>query len=191
MCYKTGEMKINLKNKNVIINYIFNGRYLDESKNIGHEIINFTQSNDKNYYGYLAPAGIIPKYRRKKNDTFTIIFVAKDNENKLCVIGMYIDATYNVVDKQSDLHHNITYGNKPVSISNIFEENQYEGKKDTYHVFASLKCKPENVLFSNKPVYLKNHDYLGRIDNQSQRRYLNEQQKTKLEEKLNEFEWEI
>lgn len=48
-----------MMNDEILINQLFAGTYLDEGKNIGHEVINLFKADDGNNYLYITPSGKI------------------------------------------------------------------------------------------------------------------------------------
>lgn len=125
-------------NKEIVLNLMYNGKYLKDDNNIGYEIINLYKSDSGDNYIYLLPYGY---YHKKHTDIETILLVRKlDNLPVLEILGkatglekVYIPGSEENIAKQQQLASTISYGE--VSIKDIFRESNYQ------ETFISFKAR--------------------------------------------------
>ena len=136
-------------NKEIVLNLMYNGRYLKDDNNIGYEIINLYKSDSDENYIYLLPYGF---YNKKHTDIETILLVRKlDNLPVLEILGkatglekVYIPGSKENIAKQKQLASTISYGG--VSIKDIFRESNYQ------ETFISFKAR--SVVRPAKKLYI-------------------------------------
>ena len=71
--------------KEILINQLFAGKYLDEGENIGHEVINLFKDDDGNHNIFITPTGLV-----NGHDLEYILFVRNFSARKTVeVVGVY------------------------------------------------------------------------------------------------------
>ena len=108
--------------KEILINQLFAGSYLDEAENIGHEIINLFRDDDGNSNLFITPSG-----RIKGHDIEYILFVRNVSARRTVeVVGL----AKNIQRVEHEDAKSIRYAN--VSLNQIFGNNVYHGGDDVF-----------------------------------------------------------
>jgi hypothetical protein len=173
-------------NRNVIlINNLFNGRYIFD-ENLGHEVINIYKSDNDKFYIYVNPYGNIDKkwdnqiryilLGRTVSNTKMFKIIAKCEVEK----QILIDTKYGVLKKHEEQlkyieDNKISYGGVPVN--KIFANNK---DSNGFPYFITFEVK--NVMRAIQDIKLSplgsnNKDSIimagiKRINNQSQKLYI-------------------
>ena len=139
----------------IILNRMYAGSYLDESENIGHEVINLFKDDNGSNYIYINPSGVIDK---KYNDSVKAVLLVKHVEMGVLEVIAKAKGTewekgiqqVHYKSEEEDENQNkyiedneITYGD--VLLSNIYKN----GKNEILITF-----KADEVLEVKKPVFL-------------------------------------
>jgi len=168
--------------KNVILlNNLFNGQYIKD--NVGGEIINIYQSDNKEFYVYVNPYGTI---NRKWDDRIKyILFIRSVGNGNVKIIGKaiiehqvcknVIKRTGESIDKEQMDYintHNITYGNVK-----LFELGSWSSHFVTFKASGIYQAKNDIYLGIDKSnnIEIENLYILSdvsRINNQSQKLYV-------------------
>lgn len=167
--------------KDILISVLFSGTYLDEGKNIGHEIINFFPDDNGNRYLYIPSKGTIAKSHDLKSTA--IILAHKDGEQKVEIDAL----ARSLASVDENEVSTITFNGKPLSA--LFGDNTHRGENDK-EAGLNLACRVDEFLLpaSGKRIFiatgkedvLKDDErievYVGdaKILNQSQRTYFSE-----------------
>lgn len=108
--------------KEILINQLFAGGYLDEGENIGHEVINLFRDDDGNHNLYVTPSGVV-----KGHDVEYIIFVRNVSARKTVeIIGVAKELSDISVEESRDVRY------AGVSLDKIFRNNIYHGEADPF-----------------------------------------------------------
>ena len=141
--------------REIIINKMYSGEYLDEGDNIGHEIINLYKADDGKNYVYLNPIGTIDISRGK--NIITVLMVRKFASKIYKVLakaeGVTILDFANRKLPREDRYKGqvalgLTYGG--ISLIDLFNKNMYRGKedKDAFATFVADKVfKPKDQIY--------------------------------------------
>lgn len=130
--------------KELLINQLFAGRYLEEGENIGHEVINLFKDDDGNNNLFVTPSGII---KDKEHDIECIVFVRHVSKHTTVeVIGLAKDI-YRITDEEMNC---IRYAG--VSLSQIFNSNTYHGGKDVFSNHVTFRAK--SVWLPSKRIFI-------------------------------------
>ena len=157
----------------IILNRMYAGSYLDESENIGHEVINLFKDDNGSNYIYINPSGAIDK---KYNDSVKAVLLVKHVEMGVLEVIAKAKGTewekgiqqVHYKSEEEDENQNkyiedneITYGD--VLLSNIYKN----GKNEILITF-----KADEVLEVKKPVFLITDE--SKLDNYENPYFLNE-----------------
>jgi hypothetical protein len=179
----------NLEGQNVIlINNMFNGKYLSSDVNIGHEIINLYQSDNGNFYVYINPYGNIQK--KWDNKIEHILFIRSVRNRNVKIIGkveiekqLLLDTTFSNERKHEEQieyikNNDIRYGG--ILLNEIFDSNEQENPYPYFITFKAAKiykAKQDIYLSLQKDEYsLSTNTFplenIKAINNQSQKLYI-------------------
>ncbi|MBQ7265395.1 MAG: PD-(D/E)XK nuclease family protein [Firmicutes bacterium] len=127
--------------KEILINQLFAGKYLDEGENIGHEIINFFKDDDGKNNLYITPLGTI-----KNHDLEYIIFVQAVFGRKTAEV---IGVAKNIFSVEDTNSKNTKYAG--VTLDKIFKYNSFRNEKDISEQSVTFRAKnfllPKNRIF--------------------------------------------
>lgn len=144
----------------ILLNLMYNGKYIQKSSNIGYEIINLVQADNGENYIYVLPYGTY----HKKHNIETILLVRKvDDIPVLEVLGKatglekIYDPLRNSLKNQKKLSVSVKYGGVP--IKDIFRDCT---EQDVYITF-----KAESVIRTSKRIYICYDDELGSLSKQN------------------------
>ena len=180
-------------NNVIILNIMYQGGYLLEGENIGHEIINLTRADDGKYYVWLNSMGTFNNslYNKAHKDMLMIRHVSKGLYK---IIGKATDcivadgASLTGIDNQQQRYEiqeklGITYNG--VKLEDIFKENKYNNSNDDQNTLVTFLANEvrepkrdlyitndENLVIENKVFYC---DFKGR---QTLRMYIPENNKS-------------
>ena len=127
--------------KELLINQLFAGGYLDEGENIGHEVINLFKDDNKNHNLFITPSGKVSGHNIEN-----ILFVRHvDSKITFEVIGL---ATGVSVISNDEINK-ITYAG--FTLEQIFSSNTYHGDKDIVSSHITFRVQkfsiPSNRIF--------------------------------------------
>lgn len=130
-----------MSSKEILINQLFAGRYLDEGENIGHEVINLFKDDKGDNYLYITPSG-----RVVNHNVDSILFVRNISAKKTTeVIALAEDLSPISDEEQKEIRYagatlpqifksNINHGDVEISYQNV-----------TYR--AARVVKPKDRIF--------------------------------------------
>lgn len=175
--------------REIIINKMYNGNYLLEGGNIGHEIINLYKADDGKNYIYLNSQGTIELSHG--DNILTVLMVRKTVTNTYKVLakaeGVWIlgfaDSRMPRPERyQGQLDLGLTYDG--VKLVDIFDQNVFRGsiedEKNAYTTFVADKViKPKDQLYitddeslsGESTIYIRTAKGFG---SQTLREYYNE-----------------
>ena len=161
--------------KEILINQLFAGNYLEEEENIGHEIINIFKDDKGNNNLFITPDGYIDINR---HDIECILFVRNEKAKRTVeVIGMAQNFKYFDDNNKNDEKeiNTITYAN--VSLNQIFSNNKYRGEKDKLTHNVTLRA--EKFILPSRRLFLTiDEDYC--IDESDDRKLIKLNSKKKV-----------
>ena len=129
------------KERCILVIKMYNGDYLNEGSNIGHEVINLFRADNGRHYIYCLPGGTIGV--SKDGKVTDILLVQNVGNNTLKVLARInnISSDQHIAKhckfskeeiKQNVINYaleqNVTYNQKP--ISSIFVANKYNSEQD-------------------------------------------------------------
>lgn len=133
--------------KEIVLDLMYNGRYLKQENNIGFEIINLFKTDNGEFYLYLQPYGTFGKEHKGKIDTMLLVRKV-DGMPLLEVLGKGIGLTeiYNpeTPSLSQDKYKDICYGG--IKLKDIFRECQFQD------IFVTFKA--QKVLRTTKKIYI-------------------------------------
>lgn len=133
--------------KEIVLDLMYNGRYLKQENNIGFEIINLFKSDGGDFFLYLQPYGTFAKEHKGKIDTMLLVRKV-DGMPLLEVLGKAIGLT-EIYDPEKPTYSQQNYkeecyGN--VKLKDIFRECQYQ------EIFITFKAR--KVVKAIKNIYI-------------------------------------
>ena len=166
--------RIQDKERCILVIKMYNGNYLAESNNIGHEIINLFRADNGKHYIYALPAGYLGKERDGK--VTDILLVQNIGNNMLKVLacinnissdqhiaqwkGRSIEELQKYVCNHA-ITQKIIYNGKP--IGEIFNSNMYNGQIDNHSIFYTFEVESDQYRKPIHPMYLIKKDVEGSI----------------------------
>ncbi len=144
--------------REILINQVFAGAYLQEGTNIGHEIINFFMDDDEQNYLYITPSGNV-----KNHDVDKVLFVQNIKGRETMEVVMKAEGLRTV---DADEIKKISYAG--VNIVDIFRKNMYHGKSDAILEDTVVTYRAEKVMFPRKDkriIVTVDTDYKNDDDN--------------------------
>lgn len=116
--------------KEILINQLFAGRYLEEGENIGHEIINLFKDDDGNNNLFITPSG-----RVNGHELECILFVRNVSARRTVeVVGLAKD----IQKVDAEEIGRIRYAG--ISLNQIFSNNIYHGGDDAFADLVTFKA---------------------------------------------------
>lgn len=164
--------------KEILLNQLFAGAYLQEGTNIGHEVINlFKDDNDENYL-FITPSGKVHNH-----DVDKVLFVQNIKSRKTMEVIMKAEGITKTLEEES---HKIFYGGE--NIVDIFRKNRFHEETESTGIGSMTTYRANEVRFPKKKIiitvdqnYVDNNAkviYLGdkdRIVGQGMRTYLSQE----------------
>ena len=117
--------------KEILINQLFSGSYLEEGYNIGHEVINLFKDDDGNNNLFITPSGPV-----KNHDIEYILFVRHISKHTTVEVVGLAKNIYQITNEEMN---RIRYAG--VSLDQIFSSNTYRGEKDTFSRHVTFRAK--------------------------------------------------
>ena len=135
----------------ILINQLFAGNYLDEGKNIGHEIINLFKDDSGNSNLYITPSGHVGNH-----NVGSVLFVRNISARRTVeVIGLG-KGLYKISEEEIK---NVKYAG--VTLDKIFNNNIYHGEEDVSNPKITFRatsfCTPAFPIY----ITLEDEDYTG------------------------------
>lgn len=175
----------NMEEREILLNLMYTGKFLQDKEHIGHEIINLFQDDAGQFYIYILPVGTICKKHNDKIDS--ILLTRRHNDKKIEILAKavglrqlaYIEKTHDLdwrriqkIELKSLMDH-VKYGG--VLLKNI----KFCEKDEA--VFVTFKA--DRVLKVKKPLYITTQKSLvnqstlllpdvGHFPRQSQKKYI-------------------
>ena len=153
------------KERCILVIKMYNGDYLNEGSNIGHEVINLFRADNGRHYIYCLPDGTIGV--SKDGKVTDILLVQNVGNNTLKVLARINNissdqhiAKHCKFSKEEIQQHvinyaleqNVTYNQKP--ISSIFVANKYNSEQDISSVNFTFEVESEQYREPLNDIYL-------------------------------------
>ena len=153
------------KERCILVIKMYNGDYLNEGSNIGHEVINLFRADNGRHYIYCLPGGTIGV--SKDGKVTDILLVQNVGNNTLKVLARInnISSDQHIAKhckfskeeiKQNVINYaleqNVTYNQKP--ISSIFVANKYNSEQDISSVNFTFEVESEQYREPLNDIYL-------------------------------------
>ena len=153
------------KERCILVIKMYNGDYLNEGSNIGHEVINLFRADNGRHYIYCLPGGTIGV--SKDGKVTDILLVQNVGNNTLKVLARInnISSDQHIAKhckfskeeiKQNVINYaleqNVTYNQKP--ISSIFMANKYKSEQDISSVNFTFEVESEQYREPLNDIYL-------------------------------------
>ena len=153
------------KERCILVIKMYNGDYLNEGSNIGHEVINLFRADNGRHYIYCLPGGTIGV--SKDGKVTDILLVQNVGNNTLKVLARInnISSDQHIAKhckfskeeiKQNVINYaleqNVTYNQKP--ISSIFVANKYNSQQDISSVNFTFEVESEQYREPLNDIYL-------------------------------------
>lgn len=133
--------------KEILINQLFAGSYLEMGENVGHEIINLFEADDGKDYLYITPSGVVHGY----HDVEAVVFVRNIEARRTAEVVAVAVGVEKLTDEQrSDLSW-LRYGGVP--LPQIFRGNKWKKEEDDY-TNATYFAKEVRVPAKGRQVVL-------------------------------------
>ncbi len=117
--------------KEILINQLFAGRYLEEGANIGHEVINLFKDDDGYNNLFITPSGKV-----KGHDVEYILFVRNVSFRRTVeVIGLAEGLSGITFDEMKQIRY------AGVSLDQIFSNNRYHGETDPFSNHVTYRAR--------------------------------------------------
>lgn len=116
--------------KEILINQLFAGRYLEEGENIGHEVINLFKDDEGNNNLFVTPSGNV-----KDHDIESIIFVRNIAARTTVEIVGVAKGLRRISKEEID---DVKYAG--VSLNQIFSSNTYRGGIDVFSNHVTFRA---------------------------------------------------
>ena len=154
-----------VKERCILVIKMYNGDYLNEGSNIGHEVINLFRADNGLHYIYCLPGGTIGV--SKDGKVTDILLVQNVGNNTLKVLARINNissdqhiAKHCKFSKEEIQQHvinyaleqNVTYNQKP--ISSIFVANKYKSEQDISSVNFTFEVESEQYREPLLDIYL-------------------------------------
>ena len=133
--------------KEILIAKVFCGGFILDGENIGHEVIDFFDTDNGERYLYIAPDGDV----NNRPHVEAVLLVRASGSTFGEVVGLACNLENISSSKNKEEARPITYGN--VSAKKIFAKNVYKGEADkpfsnpSYRVGSFKAPKPEKPIF--------------------------------------------
>lgn len=128
--------------KEILINQLFAGKYLDEGVNIGHEVINLFKDDAGNHNLFVTPSG-----RVNGHDLEYILFVRNISARKTVEVVGLAKGISNITEEETK---NVRYAG--VSLDQIFSNNTYRGETDPFTNHITFRA--EKFLLPLRRIYI-------------------------------------
>lgn len=142
----------NNEQKEILIAKVFCGRYLFDGENIGHEVIDFFDTDNGERYLYIAPDGVV-----NDHPNVEAVLLIRSYGNTLGeVVGLACDLENICCPRNKEEALPMPYGSvsyNGVSVDKIFAENVYKGEKEetfrtlSYHAGSFKVPSPKHQIF--------------------------------------------
>lgn len=127
--------------KEILINQLFAGKYLEEGENIGHEVINLFTDDDGNHNLFVTPTGFV-----NGHDLEYILFVRNASARRTVEV---VGVAKGIRDIKNEDVNKVRYAN--VSLDDIFSNNIYHGEADSFANHITFRadefCLPSKRIF--------------------------------------------
>ena len=146
--------------KEILINQLFSGRYLNEGKNIGHEVINFFSDDEGNHNLYITPSGFV-----KGHELECILFVRNISARKTVEVVGLAKGIKSITEEEAN---SVRYAG--FSLIQLFSNNTYHGIKEPFanHITyrADSFLRPSRRIFITVENYCNSEEYVMRLDSE-------------------------
>lgn len=142
----------NNEQKEILIAKVFCGRYLFDGENIGHEVIDFFDTDNGERYLYIAPDGNVNDHPNVE----AVLLIRSYGSTLGEAVGLACDlenicSPRNKGETLPITHDSVSYNG--VSVDKIFAENVYKGEKEeafstlSYHTGSFKIPSPKHQIF--------------------------------------------
>lgn len=131
--------------KEVLINRLFAGKYLEEGENIGHEVINLFKDDNGNNNLFITSNGSIDN----DHDVEYVLFVRHISHNTTVEVICLAEGIYRISDEEMN---RIRYAG--VSLSQIFSGNTFHGKKDSFANHVTYRAENVRLPSKSKRIFI-------------------------------------
>ena len=131
-----------MQEKEILINQLFAGKYLEEGENIGHEIINLFRSDDGSNYIYITPSGIV-----KGHNIESVLFVRNIQARRTVEVIALAEGLSEVTKEEVE---SINYAG--VSLAQIFKSNTYKGGPDVF--LGNVSFRAERIRMPSHRIFI-------------------------------------
>lgn len=143
----------NNEQKEVLIAKVFCGRYLFDGENIGHEVIDFFDTDNGERYLYIAPDGIV-----NDHPNVEAVLLIRSYGNTLGeVVGLACDLENICPPRNKKEALPMPYGSvsyNGVSVDKIFAENVYKGEKEeAFELSATMQDRLRSPVPSIRSLF--------------------------------------
>lgn len=128
--------------KEILINQLFAGKYLDEGENIGHEVINLFKDDDGNHNLFITPSG-----RVNGHDLEYILFVRNVSARKTVEVVGLAKGINRITPEEMN---NVRYAG--VSLDQIFSNNIYHGGTDIFSEHITFRV--EKLFLPSRRIFI-------------------------------------
>ena len=136
----------------IILNRMYTGDYLDEASNLGHEIINLFQPDNKDfYYVYLMSDGTYPADQSKNIDA---IYFTKSVSDDCVEVLSVATGISRVFDPPSEFRCFVGGGGKK-ELDHLFYDLLCEEKLKQYAAVLNMDCIIDNLSWLDTKTFAK------------------------------------
>jgi len=133
--------------KEILINQLFSGGYLNEGENIGHEVINLFKDDDGNNNLFITPSG----YVKRHDELEYILFIRNFSKRKTVEVVGLAEKVYRITDEEMK---QVRYAG--VSLDRIFKNNIFHGGVDSFQNHVTFRAT--KYYLPSKPIFLSIDD---------------------------------
>ena len=154
----------------ILVMKMFVGDYLQESNNIGHEVINLFRADNGKHYIYVVPWGVMGKEKDGQiTDILLVRYINGNGEKRLRILAKISGieerqhiAKRNGKDDKEEVklavcNHakdkDVRYSGK--TFEDIFKRNTYKNEVDTLPVYFTFEVESEQFKVPNKIIDIK------------------------------------
>lgn len=140
--------------KEILINQLFAGKYLEEGENIGHEVINLFRDDHGNHNIFVTPSG-----RVSGHDLDYILFVRNVSARRTVeVVGLAKDIRdFENEEVKNEEIKNARYAG--VSLDQVFKKNIYHGGTDLFTQHITFRAGQFLLPTCRILITLDNNEY--------------------------------
>ena len=147
--------------KEILIAKVFCGGYLHDGENIGHEVIDFFDTDDGERYLYIAPNGNV-----NSHPNVEAVLLIRAHSNTLGeVVGLACNLEKCCCSRSGKQARPVTYDG--VSVDKIFAKNVYKGEEEEAFSNLSYRAGSFKIPKPNQPLFIS----MNRSENEDEWHY--------------------